>query len=240
MPSYNVSIAMSQDTVQKLRDGGFHLYAFKAVRAAGNGVPVVWFESTNFSLSTRIQWSTLYEAYTSTEEIRNNVTITAAASYAIDLKQTLNVTHESGTGEVDTEKGTAGAISIHNRIDTEFTCGISQKEDSGGTRPICAFPLYGGNLDVIAPIEKVFLMFSTRPVNTGTVVMQAYSRGVLIDLTGVTSRAVQYDINTGWSAGGASWAKKYDADANLVPLLIESSGELDRMRTRQLALAREF
>jgi len=87
--------------------------------------------------------------------------------------------------------------------------------------PLCAFPLFGNNMDVIIPIEKVLLMFSTTPVNTGTVIEQSYGSGLLIDLTAENHRSVGYDINKGWSWGGYSWAQSVPPSAELVPLLIE-------------------
>ena len=238
MADYTVSVAMDQQTVDSLFGGGFFLYGFKAVKAAGNGAPLVWFKSQDFSLDTTVQWEVLYQAYTSKSSIIPNGTIKATSPYDIDLDQTLNVTSPTGTGAVDTTVGVPGAISIMNLTTTQFTCGISQQQASGDYSPMCAFNLFGNNLDVIAPIEKVFLMFSTNPVNTGTVVMQAYSPGLLIDLTGApgNERTVMYDINAGWSwEGGASWAKAYPANANLVPILIQSSGSLEQKRLTTLA-----
>jgi hypothetical protein len=69
-------------------------------------------------------------------------------------------------------------------------------------------------------------MFSTRPVDTGTVIEQAYSTGILVDLTGQNSRKLTYDIDGGWSWGGGSWGKQIPAQASLVPLLIEKSTSL--------------
>lgn len=71
-------------------------------------------------------------------------------------------------------------------------------------------------------------MFSTTPVNTGTVIFQAYSPGVLIDLTGVNSRSLAYDINAGWIWDGGAWARQIAPAENLVPLLIENPAELSQ------------
>jgi hypothetical protein len=235
MADFTVAIQMDQNTVEKLSMGGFNLYAFKAVQAAGAGAPTVWFKTRNFSLETDVQWQVAYQAYTSKSEIVPNGSIVASANYGIDLKQTLNVTSSTGTGSVNTSTGTPGAISIYNQTNTEFTCGISQQTADGTFGTMCAFPLYGTNMDVIAPIEKVFLMFSTNPVNTGTVVVQSYSQGLMVDLTGVSGRQVTYSINNGWSwAGSAAWAKAYPANSNMVPLLIVNSATLEASRLAAL------
>lgn len=230
--SYEVKIAMDQNTVTLLNQGNFFLYGFKAVRTTQAGAPLVWFQTKQYGLSTDLQWQEDYQAYTSTSQIVPQGQIKATNSYPIGLDNTLNVTNATGTGSVDTTQGTVGAITIHNQTTTQFACGISQTEPGGTVTPMCAFPLYGGNLDVIAPIEQVLLMFSSTPVNTGTVIEQAYSPGIIIDLTAENTRQVNYDINMGWTWDGGTWAASVQASQSLVPLLIQSSPSLAR---RQLA-----
>ncbi|HEV7885180.1 MAG TPA: hypothetical protein VGO81_16525 [Solirubrobacteraceae bacterium] len=229
---YSVDISMDENTLDALSDGNFVLYGFKAVKTSGVGAPLVWFQTMQFALDTHVAWTEQYQAYTSLSQIIPNGKIVATNSYDIDLDQTLNVTSPKGSGSIDTLHGTPLAISIYNETDTQFTCGISQSNPEGGVTPMCAFPLYGGNLDVIAPIEQILLMFSSMPVNTGTVIEQAYSRGIIIDLTGDNARTVSYDINEGWSWDSAPWASQVKANQDLVPLLIQSSPSLAK---RQLA-----
>lgn len=219
---YEIDIKMSPDTVTKLDDGKYSLYAFKAVQATqSGGAPLVWFQLNSYSTETNLVWSVQYQAYTSTNTIVSNGEVSASFSVDIDLGQVLNV-QEGGIGDVTTN-GTAQAISVYNKTDGQFTCGIAQLAADGQTNPLCAFPLYGNQLDVIAPIEKVLLMFSTEAVNTGTVIEQTYSVGVLIDLTSANRRSVSYDINKGWSWGGFSWGLQVPPNQLLAPLLIESA-----------------
>jgi hypothetical protein len=210
--------------VARLASLGFHLHAFKAVQANTAGAPLVWFSLSpdDYSEKTQIAWQVQYEAYTSRSKIIPNGRVTSTFSTKIELGQTLTVEPNRGGGGEVTTGGPAQAISIRNKTDVEYTCGISQQV-SGRSNPMCAFPLLGGgNKDVIAPIEKILLMFSTSPLNTGTVIYQAYSEGVIIDLTSANIRAVKYEVNKGWSWGGYNWARKVEADEELVPLLIES------------------
>lgn len=216
---YQVTINLDSTTVGDLVTGNYQLYGFKAVQTTqGGGAPLVWFSTDQFMAETVVSWEEQYQAYTSLSQIITNGQIQASSPYDITLDQTLNVA-ANGVGNV-TEGGTTGAISIFNTTSQQFTCGISEVQD-GTALPMCAFPLYGHGLDVIAPIEKVLLMFSTLPVKTGTVIEQAYSQGILIDLTGNNEQTVSFDINEGWSWGGYSWAQAIPASANLVPLLIE-------------------
>jgi hypothetical protein len=217
---YTVTISLDETTINDLVTGNFKLYGFKAVQTSqGGGAPLVWFATQNFMAETVVDWEEHYQAFTSLSQIISGGKIVASSPYDITLDQTLNVA-ANGVGTV-VEGGTPLAISINNTTNTQFTCGVSEMQ-GGSPLPLCAFPLFGNSLDVIAPIEKVLFMFSTVPVNTGTVIEQAYSQGILIDLTGDNQRSVSYNINKGWDWGGFSWGQAIPANANLVPLLIEA------------------
>jgi hypothetical protein len=229
MANYNLTIRMDDDTIAQLESMGMQLYAFKAVKATGNaGRPLVWFSTDTFSQSTQVNWREEYQAYSSRSEIIPNGQIVASAAYAADLGQTFSITGTRGTGEV-TQSGDPRAITIRSAVATRFSCGISQKNDTGYA-PICALPIFNGFADVFVPIEKVLVMFASDQVNTGTVITRAYSPAVLVDLTGVTTRTVDYTIDGGWSWGGATWGKGVAANTDLVPLLIESSAKLEMAR----------
>lgn len=222
---YQVQISMSAATVEALNNGSYRLYGFKAVATTmGGGAPLVWFDTGKYSTNTSVTWQTNYQAYTSLSEIVNRVRIEASFSVPVDLDQTLKVTGVTGTGVVEAG-GTPAAISILNATSRPFTCGISEQQGSNPPTPLCAFPLYGNGLDVIAPIEKVLLTFATNQVNTGTVIEKAYAPGYLIDLTGAPDqqRQVSFDINLGWSNDGGTWAQQVAANQSLLPLLIDSS-----------------
>lgn len=231
---YGVTIAMSQGTVDALIESNYLLYGFKAVQVTqGGGAPLVWFSSQTFGLETEIEWTEEYQAYTSKSQIIPKGSIKVSNSYPAALGDKLTVTSPTGVGTVTTD-GIMGAIVVKNASTppTQMVCGISQMNPDGKTVPMCAFNLYGTGVDVFAPIEKVLLTFSTLPLNTGTVIYQAYSQSILIDLTVEQTVDVGYDINTGWDTYGAPWAKLIDADANIVPFLIQQSPSLTK---RQLA-----
>lgn len=217
--NYGVTITMNKETITALHNSGFSLYGFKAVKATvGGGAPLVWFQSDQYGLSTSVDWAIQYEAYTSRSAIVPNGKITGLSAYPADLGQKLVVTTPQGAGDVVT--GSAGNISIQNRTDQPMTCGISQVVD-GAAEPMCAFPLYGNMLDAIVPIQKVMFTFSSKTVNTGTVIEKAYSSSILIDLTAETNRTVSFDINKGWEWGGFNWGQSIEPNTDVVPLLIE-------------------
>jgi hypothetical protein len=219
--NYGVTIKMTDTTVTALSNGNYLLYGFKGVQAnMGGGRPLVWFKSADYGTETDVSWEIQYQAYTSRSEIIPNGQIKGLTPYDIDLGQKLKVQTPQGSGNV--VEGDPGNISILNLTAEQMTCGISEVVE-GTAQPLCAFPLYGNGLDAMVPIQKVLLTFSTKVVNTGTVVEQAYSQSILIDLTSSTHRAVSFDINKGWSWGGFSWAQKVEADSNVVPLLIDAA-----------------
>lgn len=229
---YQVNITMTGETVTQLLNNNFYLYGFKVVQSSSGGSPVVWFNTMDFALTTAVSWTESYQAFTSRSQIIPHGQIVAEASYPADLGQVLTVSNAMGIGEVTQGNSTGGisikqGISILNQTSTPFTCGISQQQPNGTYNPICAFNLFGHNLDVIVPIEQVYLMFSSLPIHTGTVVEQSYGPGILINLSGSSTQSVSYDINGGWTwPDEASWAAMYPPNQNLVPLLIQPVASL--------------
>ncbi len=229
---YQITITMPQSSLDSLVNENAFLYAFKAVQSEqpASGAPLVWFKlgAPGYSLDTVLNWQVQYQAYTSTNTIVPNGQVTASFNADIDLGQALHVTGVGGDGQVK-DDGTPKALTIANDTTTPFTCGISAPAVTPAgpvSNPICAFPLYGESGDVFVPIEKVLLMFSTKEVDTGTVIEQSYSAGVLVDVTGGIPRTVNFDINGGWAWDGGRWAVSIPFNEQLVPLLIEPSSNV--------------
>jgi len=217
--NYEIDITMNANTVQTLKQQGCSLLAFKAVKTqVSNGAPTVWVSSSNYLTSTSISWEESYAAYISGQSIKNNVVINSSTNVSADLGNNVKV-DQYGNLSVDTN-GAQGTISIINQAATPYTTGISQVSDNGGLQPLCALPLNGNFMDQVTPIELVMLVFSTGVVNTGTVLYSISSTGILIDLTGVSERAVSFDVNTGWNASGGAWATPVASNAALSPLLV--------------------
>jgi len=130
----------------------------------------------------------------------------------------MNVTKNGVTSVV--AEGKEGAISVVAEIGKQWSTGINQIVD-GKPQALCAVPLYGGNLDTFMPINKVLFMFASDSHTTGTVIVQAFTQGILVDLTGVQSRDLTYDLNNGWGPTDQVWAKLIPANSTLTPLLIQ-------------------
>jgi len=200
---YSISIKMDEATVNGLNSGRFSLYAFKAVSSAvGGGRPTVWASTAKYSTNTTIDWIENYYAYASTKEVQNGVTFGASDTKQIDLGQTLMVS-ANAIGTVDPHVGIDGSVCVHNTTSHQFSCGLAQPSPLGaGPSPVCAFPLYGHNTDVITPLQKVALMFASQPLATGSVVEQAFGQCLLVDLTGTTFMNLTYELNSGWGWSG--------------------------------------
>jgi hypothetical protein len=218
--TYQVNITMDQNTADTLNAQGFQLYGFKAVSGSANGLPVVWFSTDTFGLSTVVTWTESYRAFTSRNaNVGPNTKVSVDNDYDAALGDILTVTSPTGTGQV-TDGGPAGAISVLNSTSTPFSCGISQLQSDGTYAPLAVFPLFGNNEDEMVPVEKVFLMFASATVDTGTVIEKSFGSGILIDLTGVSSRSVSYDLNASWSDNQGTWGTVFPPSTSLVPLLI--------------------
>ena len=74
--------------------------------------------------------------------------------------------------------------------------------------------------------EKALLMFSTLPMDVGTVVSTLSSIGMLLDLTQISNPQVFFDINDGWTWDGLPWGTEVAPDTEVAPLLIPSGVRL--------------
>jgi hypothetical protein len=222
---YEIDIAMSQDTVEKLNSHGYKLFAFKGVQSSVPGAPVVWFKTTKFGKVTSVKWKEQYQGYTADADAISGGSVSANNAYDMDFDQTLDVTGGAGTGAV-VNGGLPTALTIANQSGVPFTSGISQMvQQPDGTsvaNPMCAFDLFGSATLQIAPIEQVLLMFATDTHDTGAVIYNAFTQGVLIDLTASNTRSVSFDIDAGWDWGNAGWGQSVTNGAPLAPLLIST------------------
>jgi hypothetical protein len=224
MANYEIEIELLNTTPEQLLEGNYSLYAFKAVSSPSEGSPLVWFKTNNFLHNMSVKWSEMYGAYIANEQkIEPNVVIEAKTEFpSVDLGDIVKIEDRGGDGQV-ISGGQASAITIENISGTAFVTGISQQNSDGKNTALCAFPLHGHGSDVIIPIEKVLLMFAAAPVNTAAVVEQAFSEGLLFDMTSVKAGepvSVKFDIDAGWDCGKQTICTNVGFEENLLPLLI--------------------
>lgn len=235
-----VVITMGEATVQALVGSGAKLYGFKGVKCSDlAGRPLIWFREPHYSRTTTIRWTDTDEAFTSTDSLTTDSRVSVGFQTPMTAGQILQV--DSTGGGTVVGGGAKAALSIQNTTATPFTCGLSQALAGETATPYCGLPLYGLHLDVMTPLAKVLLIFSTGSYDPGTVIehmgtaahkassLASIGSGVLIDLTSDNQRAVEYDINKGWSWGGAAWAQSVPPTADLVTLLVEPESQALRL-----------
>jgi hypothetical protein len=218
-----ITINMTAATIATLMDTNSALVGFKAVQANANGaLPAIWFSTQRYSQPTQLTWSDQFQGFASSSSIAPDETVMMSFSVEMRLGQTLTLS-QYGQGMVS-PGGPASAISIANQGMAQTTCGIAQPSPlGGGPVPYCAVPLPPASMTVLAPLDRVLLLFSTMQINEGTLLSQAFASGLLIDVTAAGGQCVvEFDIDNGWSAGGASWAQDVAQGAQLAPLLLSS------------------
>lgn len=221
---YSIDITMSAATVSALSTGRYKLFLFKAVESAvGGGAPTVWAATSRYSASTKINWTEQYYAYASMEEVQSGVNFYGSDTEQINLGQVLDVA-ENAIVSVS-NGGTPIGITARNTTSTQFSCGLAQPSPlaGGNPSPICAFPLYGHNQDLIVPLQKVALVFAAAPYQQGTVIESSIGPAVLVDLTGTNSVNLGYDINRGWGWTG-NVASNIPPDDFVQTLIVPSLG----------------
>jgi len=223
-PAYQVTITMDTDTVADLTQSGYALFAFLAVQCSDQaGKPLVWQRTEQYSATTVVSVAWEFEAYTSAWPAAEPV----VAGFSVPLVpgDLLKVTGErSGIGTVS-DQGNPGQICFLNSTDTAFGCGISQPGVSEFA-PVCLLPLHGSNAQIVVPVPKILLLFSTSPDAAGTQVNATggpAGPGLLVDMSAGPTYAVTYDIDQGWGWDGATWGQAVPPFADLVPLLVEPS-----------------
>lgn len=229
------TVKITIPTVDELQKNGFILYGYKAVQSSDKaGRPLVWTRN-EYGPITTVEWPADLEAFASTDTIEKDQVISRGSEKSMSSGQIWTIDNTL-KGPV-THGGTPEALSIKSRATRSLTCGLSQKQ--GKTfQPYCAFPLFANFLDTITPLDKVLLAFSTKSMELGTVVEgslsgtvtpsealsaegAAWSPGIFIDLTEASERQVKFDLQSGWSWGGETWADTVSNTQDVVPLLIE-------------------
>ncbi len=221
----SLSIILPPATVRALQDGSFALYGFAAVRYGprltamgfGGGYPMVWFRNTRYLQNNVVTWSDAPVAFISASPLAENAVIAVGSSQATAVGGTVQVSAYGALTPITS--GNPGVVSIVNQGAQAWTAGLAV-DAGGGAAPICAFPLHGGLMNMIAPTSKILVMFAINSIMPGTAISTAYSSGLLIDFADQTSRAVTFDIDQGWDASGAVWATPVPPQSNLAALLI--------------------
>ena len=209
----SIAVGMSRQTVAALLAGGFRLLAFKAVGTDASGtVPLVWYETGQFSLSTVLSWPDDLSAYASQSGIVPGVPVAMDMTTGVATGEVAEIQNGAMTTKTG---GPFGLVMIANEDRQLWTAGIAQAVD-GVLGPYCAVPLHPAASAVLKPANQILLMFAPLPAPAGTAFTNAPAAGLLIDMAGALNANVSFDISAGWSGSGRQVAH----GADLVSLLI--------------------
>jgi hypothetical protein len=218
--TYQFTIELSPATVDALTQGNFSLLAFQGVQTtAAEGQPVVWIQVTELATTIQVSWSPVYAAYIGQSPIVVDGMSLASSMAPIDFGQILQV-GQNGVINV-TDGGPAGAMSVLNTTTTPWTCGLIGMTTIPA--PITAFPLYGNAMIGMVPGTQVLFVFGSYPTQPGQILDRTLAQGVLVDFSTGDQRSATFDINTGWSFGGQSWAQIIPPNTSLQKTLIHAA-----------------
>jgi hypothetical protein len=214
-----ITITLAPTTIIALKDLGYALYVMRAFDTTNaGGKPLVWVTTAQFFEQTTIEFEAEYQTYISSSQVVANGVVDVSTMAPVALGQTATF-NPDGTITV-TRGGTSAGVTLVNGGTTPYTTGLAAPANGNVPAAIFAEPLYGLAEDIVAPLDQCLLTFSTQGVAAGTLVATAMSQSLLVDVTGASQRAVTFDINTGWSAGGATWATSVPAGTGLTSVLV--------------------
>lgn len=220
MDQYKISISLDDATLHALDEGGWQLQAFKGVKGAGAGKPLLWYALSEFSSKVELKWGEQFGGYVANQKLLAGATVDISSYRTMDPGQRMSL-NPDGTTSISTVGGKKDAFTFYNAKKEEWTCGISQSVNGSNPSPLCAFHLYGLTFDFIEPYEKIVLVFASTQVDTGTVVEEALAASVEILLSPEQPNiGLGFNINQSWDTGGSQYIKVNPEPIALAPVLI--------------------
>jgi hypothetical protein len=219
--SYGITVTLDSYTLGKLQAGNYSLQVFKGAKGnQSTALPTLWFSVSQFSSTVALNWTEQYGAYVDNQTVADGVVVDISSEKAMNLGDLMTLLSDGDTN-VTTTGGRDGAITVFSQQTTEWLCGMTQSMNGSAPTPICAFPLFGSQADLMEPYETVVLMFASAQVATGTVVEEAISSSITVTLSGsAPTITVAFDMNLGWNSGGNPAAIVNPLPINLAEVLI--------------------
>lgn len=208
--TYEITITLDDDEANSLANRGMALMGFKALQSTptkGTN-PTIWFSTQTFGQTITLTWTEKYMVYTS-KQSGDAVRIKATNKYEMDRGDVFTINSNLGTGTVTTPDKPQPHFTIdgQDKLDTPLITGLMQADplDSKKMNVICAIPMGPHEKVYVAPVQTVYLIFSTEVKETGSVVYRDVTRPFRIDLTDSPTREVGYK-NGNWTWSGEKWA----------------------------------
>jgi hypothetical protein len=230
MTTYRVTIDLDNDTLAALKNG-FQMQVYKGVKTSSpsGALPTVWFDVNKFANTVTVSWEEEFGGYFSNSQVRNGVVVDISTQQPMNPKDVITLS-DTGSASVNTIGGVDGAFSFKSDQPTEWTSGLLSKNSNGKFAPICAFPQYGAVGNIIAPYEKILILFTQEQLDTGAVVETAVSRSVSIIMSTIAPTAnVGFSINKGWDTKGNPQVKENAQNFLLAPDLIIPSATMNNI-----------
>lgn len=220
MPEFTVTVSIDDKSIEEMTN--YVLYGFKAVKTADSQTsPIVWFASTDYTTTTDISWHTEYQSYAA--PYKQSGPVSSYSARDITLGKTMKIKNKKCLGEVSGDPDPSKPIKVMNGLDdTQFRTGIAQRPSlTNEFRPLCVSKIIADGTNAFMPVEKIMLIFATEAVDEGAVITQAFSAGLLIDVTGASERKVNFSTSNSWKwDAGAPWAKKITAQEDITKHLV--------------------
>ena len=215
MAAQQITISLSNDTIQALQGQGYALYVMQKFNTSTVGKALVWQAESAFANEMTIDLDIQYAAYMSNPVVSDTVIVTSTASAPVELGQTATLGENSDVAV--TTAGRADAVTLVNGLTQLFTTGLAARAGAGPI-PLVSAPLYGLGAAIVAPLDQFLLTFNAQGIAPGMPIDYAVSQSLLVDMSRQATATASYDINTGWSAEGP-WAQLVKAGTPLGPLL---------------------
>jgi len=210
MITYTATLSIDQATRDFLKSKGYTLYVFKGINAGSGATSTVWITISGNQLydqsSNIITWYEDYYVGEESTEIENGASISGTNPYispnnitSVSLGQNYIWPGSSWNPQAGNQP-TETAFTIQNNEPVINNFYVSQKVEGGPTDYIVVTEIAGsGGVGQFTPIETFAMILSTQSQSTGTMITEAFSPGVIVTMTGITSAALSYDSGTGWN-----------------------------------------
>ncbi len=213
---YQVTIQMSQETINLLAEQKYILYGFKGVVSSNpKAKPSIWFtlkpDTPEFGTVTNIQWtSPLFIGKCSLGTSSGGPIISSKSPWpsspgkpvALDNAYTYTSTDESKGWDSEPTDGPKGVFEIRNHVPQGISnyYVASTLVTTGTESPIIVVDaLPDGGVD-FTPIDTVAFILAQTKYDAGTLIVQAFSGGALVTFAGAANQAIiAYDPHgDGW------------------------------------------